>query len=132
MGEPIGPTAIQGASGSATIPVYNVANNRRLLKSLRLKDNWFKADWMRNGSTPLGSFAGEQVIGELAYAAKMDPVAFRIKNGERCLKNSQLAVLNAVTSAASWRPKSAASNLSSAITSVADSRSAHGPMPITR
>jgi CO/xanthine dehydrogenase Mo-binding subunit len=113
-GAPIGPTAIQGAFGSATIPAYNVANNRRLLKSLPLKDNWFKTDWYRNGSTPHSSFAGEQTIDELAYKAKMDPVAFRIRNVTAGgLRNSMLAVLNAVTSAAKWQPRVSASNLSS-------------------
>jgi CO/xanthine dehydrogenase Mo-binding subunit len=112
-GAPIGPTAIQGAFGSATIPAYNIPNNRRLLKSLPLKDNWFRADWYRNGSTPHSSFAGEQVIDELAYKAKMDPVAFRIKNVTAgALRDSMLAGLDAVTSAAKWQPRVSASNLS--------------------
>ena len=35
---------------------------------------------MRAGSSPHATFAGEQVIDELAHAAGMDPVAFRIQN----------------------------------------------------
>ena len=42
--------------------------------------NWIKVDWMRAGSGPHVTFAGEQVMDELAHAAKMDPVAFRIQN----------------------------------------------------
>jgi CO/xanthine dehydrogenase Mo-binding subunit len=58
---------------------------------------------------------------ELAYAAKMDPVAFRIQNvvqGNDWSKGSTqdqlLAVLNAVTKAAKWQPRVMASNLSDA------------------
>ena len=43
-------------------------------------NNWVKGHWMRAGSAPHTTFAGEQVIDELAHAAKMDPVAFRIQN----------------------------------------------------
>ena len=59
---------------------------------------------MRAGSAPHTTFAGEQVIDELAHAAEMDPVAFRIQNvtqGNDWLGKGQshdqlLAVLNAV------------------------------------
>ena len=60
--------------------MYNIPNNRYLLKSIPLIGNWIKAHWMRAGSAPHTTFAGEQVIDELAHAAKMDPVAFRIQN----------------------------------------------------
>ena len=58
---------------------------------------------------------------DLARAAKMDPVAFRIQNvvqgtdmtrGQT--KDQLLAVLNAVTKAANWQPRVSASNLSDA------------------
>jgi CO/xanthine dehydrogenase Mo-binding subunit len=91
--------------------VYSVANNRFLLKSLPLKGNWFKTDWFRIGNSVHSNFAGEQVIDELARAAKMDPVAFRIKNvTSGTKKNSLLDVLNAVTSAAKWQPRVSAVN----------------------
>jgi CO/xanthine dehydrogenase Mo-binding subunit len=113
-GAPIAPTAVMGAS-STTPSVYSVANNRFLLKSLPLKGNWFKTDWFRIGNSVHSNFAGEQVIDELARAAKMDPVAFRIKNvTSGTKKNSLLDVLNAVTSAAKWQPRVSASTLSSA------------------
>ena len=87
--------------------MYNIPNSRYLLKSLPLDGNWIKAHWMRAGSGPHTTFAGEQVIDELAHAAKMDPVAFRIQNvvqgndwhaGQ--VEDQLLAVLNAVTKAA--------------------------------
>ena len=66
-------------------------------------------------------FAGEQVIDDLAHAANMDPVAFRIQNvlqgndwGQGQRRDQLLALLNAVAKAANWQPKVAASNLSDA------------------
>jgi CO/xanthine dehydrogenase Mo-binding subunit len=102
--------------------MYNVPNNRHLLKSVPLRDTWIKAHWMRAGSSPITTFAGEQMIDELARAAKTDPVAFRIKNvvrGNDWLTTGQardqlLAVLDAATRAANWQPKVAASSLSDA------------------
>jgi nicotinate dehydrogenase subunit B len=103
-GMPI-PAAASSTSGNYwTGAMYNTANNRYLLKSIPLKGNWLKAAWMRLGSSPHAAFASEQVIDELARAANMDPVAFRVQNvtqGEA--KNSLLAVLDAVTKAAGWK-----------------------------
>ena len=90
------------------------------MKSLPLRDNWIKAYWLRAGSSPHTTFAGEQVIDELAHAAKMDPVAFRMQNVVQGMtrqgqtKDQLLAVLNAVTKAANWQPRVTASNLSDA------------------
>jgi CO/xanthine dehydrogenase Mo-binding subunit len=101
--------------------MYNIPNNRYLVKSIPLIGNWTKVHWMRAGSGPHLTFAGEQVMDELAHAAKMDPVAFRIQNivqgndWSKGLNHDQfLAVLNAVTKAANWQPRVAASNLSDA------------------
>ena len=49
-------------------------------KSLPLQDNYFKTTFLRAPVAPQSAFAAEQMIDELAYAAKMDPVAFRLKN----------------------------------------------------
>jgi nicotinate dehydrogenase subunit B len=55
------------------------------------------------------SFASEQTIDDLAYAAKMDPLEFRRKNmGD----TRWLGVLEAAAKAAAWTPRSAASKLS--------------------
>jgi CO/xanthine dehydrogenase Mo-binding subunit len=102
--------------------MYNIPNSRYLVKSIPLQGNWIKAHWMRAGSGPHTTWAGEQVIDELAHAANMDPVAFRTQNavrGNDWLGRSEahdqlLAVLNAVTQAANWQPRVMASNLSDA------------------
>jgi CO/xanthine dehydrogenase Mo-binding subunit len=114
------PTPPSGISGNFwPAPMYNVPNGQYLLKSIPLANNWIKAYWMRAGSAPHVTFAGEQVIDELAHAANIDPVAFRIQNvvqGDNITlgqtQTQLLAVLNAVTTAANWQPKVAASTLS--------------------
>jgi nicotinate dehydrogenase subunit B len=112
VGQPPVPTIVSGTA--QPFAVYNVANSRYLLKSLPLKGNWISADWFRHGSRIPVTFASEQVVDELAHAAGMDPVAFRVQNVAPAVRDSLLAVLNAVTKAANWQPKVAASNLSDA------------------
>jgi CO/xanthine dehydrogenase Mo-binding subunit len=119
-GTPLIPSRIAGAYGPVSsfydgqsTHMYNVPNNRHLLKSIPLRNNWIKADWMRSGSAPHGAFAGEQVIDELARAAGIDPVAFRVQNvTQGAMREPLLAVLNAVAKAANWQPKVAGSKLS--------------------
>jgi CO/xanthine dehydrogenase Mo-binding subunit len=95
--------------------MYNAPNNRYTLKSIPLVGNRVKTSWMRSGSAPLVTFAGEQAIDDLAHAAKMDPVAVRRRNGmQGADRGSLLAVMSAVTKAAGWQPKVPASNLSDA------------------
>jgi len=107
------PTSITG-NYSAT-PMYNVANTRYLLKSLPPKGNWIKVDWMRGGNSVHATFAGEQVIDDLAAMAKIDPVAFRIQNvTQGAMKDPLLAVLDTAAKAAGWKPRVAASTLSDA------------------
>ena len=121
-GTPLPTPSSTSAATSWPTPMYNIPNSRYLLKSIPLRNNWIKAHWMRAGSAPHTTFAGEQVIDELAHAAKMDPVAFRIQNvdqGNDWLDKGQahdqlLAVLDAVTKAADWQPRVTASNLSDA------------------
>jgi CO/xanthine dehydrogenase Mo-binding subunit len=88
-------------------PMYNVPNTRYVVKTIPLQNTWIKADWMRAGSSPHATFAGEQVMDELARAAGIDTVAFRRQNvtqGE--MKDRMLAVLDAVIQAAGgWTPQ---------------------------
>src|SRR5262249_53049640 len=119
-------TPLQAVSSSVSgvfpaTPMYELANNRFLLKSIPLRNNWIKAYWFRAGSSPHTTFACEQVIDELAYLAKMDPVAFRIQNvvatqnvAGGLMRDQMLAVLNAATGAAGWKPRVTASDLSDA------------------
>jgi nicotinate dehydrogenase subunit B len=84
--------------------MYNVPNTRYLVKSIPLQGNWIKADWMRAGSSPHGTFAAEQVVDELARTAGIETVAFRRQNvTQGPMKDRMLAVLDAVTHAAGWK-----------------------------
>src|SRR4029079_1896748 len=59
---------------------YDIPNRRITGKSLPLINNYFKTSSMRAPQAPQTTFASEQMIDELAYAAKMDPYLFRLQN----------------------------------------------------
>ena len=59
---------------------YKIPNQRVTLKVLPLLNQYFKSSFMRAPFAPAAVFGYEQLIDELAYAAKMDPVAFRLQN----------------------------------------------------
>jgi len=106
-------TTISGAQ-------YNIPNRLAIGKSLPLENNYFKTTFLRAPLANQAAFAAEQAIDELAYAAKMDPVAFRLKN--IATATSQVPdvalrwknALEGVAKLAKWEPKVAASKLSSA------------------
>jgi nicotinate dehydrogenase subunit B len=96
--------------------LYTVNPNRRVLaKSQPLYNGAFKSSPLRAPNAPQSYFASEQIIDELAHAANMDPVAFRRQNidGTTVAGARWLAVLDAATIAAGWKPKVAASKLQS-------------------
>jgi len=98
---------------------YSIPNRTVIGKSLPVQDNYFKTTFLRAPVAPQSAFAAEQLIDELAYAAKMDPVAFRLKNIATptspvpdVAKRWQNA-LEGVAKVSNWQPKVAASNLKS-------------------
>ncbi len=96
---------------------YNIPNWRVIGKSLPLQNNYFKVSYLRAPNAPQSTFAAEQAVDELAYMAKMDPVAFRLQNVATTATDSALRWKNVLTNVAkdaNWQPKVAASNLSSA------------------
>jgi nicotinate dehydrogenase subunit B len=111
------PSSVSGVYSPTAM--YNVPNDRWLLKSLPIKGNWVKTQWMRTGSANAATWAAEQTIDELAHASGIDPVAFRRQNvvrdaGGANTQASLLKVLDRVTQAAGWQPRVAASQLSDA------------------
>jgi CO/xanthine dehydrogenase Mo-binding subunit len=109
LGMPLSPSVPDGYYFPA--PNYNVPNERYVVKSLPTIDHWFKTQWVRAGSSPHTAFASEQMIDELAHMAGMDPVAFRLQNlsQDSAIRGTLLPLLSAVTKAAKWQPKVAAS-----------------------
>src|SRR4029077_19187864 len=72
---------------------------------------WLQASYLRQPLAPQNTFISEQIVDELAYAANMDPIAFRIQNydGTAVAGSRAIAVLQALAQAAGWQPRVAAS-----------------------
>jgi CO/xanthine dehydrogenase Mo-binding subunit len=109
--------------GSASAPYANSTfqasynyPRRVLAKTQPLYGGALKCNFLRAPNAPQQFFAGEQVVDELAHAVNMDPIAFRRRNIDptATIGARYLAVMDAATQAAGWKPKVAASNLSSA------------------
>jgi CO/xanthine dehydrogenase Mo-binding subunit len=96
---------------------YVIANRKVIGKTLRLEDSWLKTTALRAPNTVQAAFAAEQMVDELAAAAKIDPVEFRFKNlASTATDPSQRwrFALEGATKAARWQPRVAASKLSDA------------------
>jgi CO/xanthine dehydrogenase Mo-binding subunit len=108
--------ATPGAGGVAPTDsaVYNTGYARRVLaKTQPLYGGAFRCNFLRAPNAPQQYFASEQIVDELAYAMKMDPVAFRRLNidGSNVAGARWLAAMDAATQAAGWKPKVAASSI---------------------
>jgi CO/xanthine dehydrogenase Mo-binding subunit len=91
---------------------YAIANRRTTSKSLPFSSSpVLKTAPLRAPGDLQACFAYEQMIDELAHAANMDPVAFRLAQMD---DQRWKDVLTAATKAANWQSKVAASNLSNA------------------
>ena len=102
-----------GGPNPSDSAVYVVPQRRVLAKTQPLYQGALKISALRAPNAPQSYFASEQIVDELAYAAKMDPIAFRRQNIDptTTLGSRWLSVLDAATIAAGWKPKVAASNL---------------------
>jgi CO/xanthine dehydrogenase Mo-binding subunit len=90
-------------------------SRRVLAKTQPLYEGSLKTSALRAPNAPQSYFASEQIVDELAYAANMDPIAFRRLNidGTTTAGSRWLSVLDGVTQAVGWKPRVAASNLQS-------------------
>jgi CO/xanthine dehydrogenase Mo-binding subunit len=86
---------------------------RVLQKTQPLYGGSLNCNFLRAPNAPQSYFASEGIIDELAYAAQMDPVAFRRLNidGTTVAGARWLSVLDGSTQAYGWKPRVAASNL---------------------
>jgi nicotinate dehydrogenase subunit B len=102
-----------GPAPSETL--YSNTNRRVLAKTQPMYEGSLKISALRAPNAPQSYFASEQIVDELAYAAKMDPIAFRRLNidGTTTAGSRWLSVLDGVVIASGWKPKVAASNLQS-------------------
>src|SRR5437868_11250968 len=76
---------------------------------------------LRKPNGPQNMFVSEQTIDDLAHAAGMDPIAFRLQNLNATLNATTtqtgartVTVLNTLAQLAKWQPRPAASQLSQA------------------
>jgi CO/xanthine dehydrogenase Mo-binding subunit len=111
IGIPI-PDPTQGFTGGGYLETantggqYALKNARVTTKAVPVFTGYFKTTFLRAPSAPQALFASEQLIDELAHAAGMDPVAFRLQN----ITNDHWSMpLQAVANMAKWQPKVAAS-----------------------
>src|SRR5205814_9135459 len=98
---------------------YKTPNQRVTLKQLPLLNQYFSSSFLRAPLAPASLFAYEQLIDELAHAANMDPVAFRMQNMTSNAVESQRGlpltwdrwknVLTEVAKISNWKAKVAAS-----------------------
>ena len=93
-------------SSANTGSMYDIAHKRLTGKTLPLFEGYFENGPLRDPAGPQTSFASEQLVDELAYAANMDPLAFRRLN---ISDQRWLGVLNAAAQAARWKPRLAGS-----------------------
>jgi CO/xanthine dehydrogenase Mo-binding subunit len=129
LGNPFPADKTANGANDMTGAQYNIPNRRQTTKTVPMMNGgYLKTGFVRSPLSVAGGFASEQMIDELAYAAKMDPVEFRRQNVStsndylwvgvwdvsNVISNKErwLTVLDAVTKAASWKPRLAASSLS--------------------
>lgn len=85
--------------------MYAAPNRLVVSHGLSGLDGYLKGSFLRSPLDFAIAFASEQIIDELAFAARMDPYLFRKKNIQ---DKSWLGVLDAVAKAAKWTPRNGA------------------------
>ena len=102
-------TGVYGATGYGPTYIYQ----RRVLAKTQPLYGGSSRRALRAPNAPQSYFASEQIVDELAHAAKMDPIAFRKLNIDptSLLGARWLPVLDGATIAAGWQPKVAGSDL---------------------
>jgi len=94
-----------GPGTSDTIYRISTTTKRVLAKTQPLYGGAFKSDPLRAPGAPQSHFAGEQLIDELAYAAGMDPLAFRKQNidGSTITGQRWLGTLDTAAAISGWK-----------------------------
>ncbi len=109
-------TGVYGVTTAGSAYASQFQYQRRVLaNSQPIYSGGLKTSALRAPNAPQSYFASEQIVDELAYALKMDPVAFRRQNIDptSVLGARWLSVMDAATIAAGWKPRVAASALQS-------------------
>ncbi|HEY4348886.1 MAG TPA: molybdopterin cofactor-binding domain-containing protein [Gaiellaceae bacterium] len=104
VGLPIGPLGLGALDTTNSGTQYNLANRRVIGKTLP-GTSYFKTSTMRAPQAPQTCFASEQFVDELAHAANMDPVAFRLQNISTTDQNRWHDSLVGSAKLANWQPR---------------------------
>jgi len=108
------PTTMTGAriDDPSVGDAYFAPNKRLTGKTLDVYKGYFRGASMRSGGEgQLAAFASEQLMDELAYEAKIDPIQFRVMN---MTDDAWISATKAAATLANWKPGVAAQNLSKA------------------
>jgi CO/xanthine dehydrogenase Mo-binding subunit len=103
------------ADTTSAASYYDIPNRRVTSKRLDGYKGFLKGTYLRAPAAPQSLFASESVIDELAYLAKLDPIAFRKLNLDTTTVAGQrwADVLDTVAKLSSWKPRVSASALRS-------------------
>jgi CO/xanthine dehydrogenase Mo-binding subunit len=118
------PSFLMGGGDRNAEHRYVVPNNRATARVM--KDSVLRPSAFRGLGAPANAFAIESFMDELALAARVDPVQFRLRHLE---DPRAIAVITRVAELASWQPRRAAAT--SAPASVSASASASAPAHAT-
>jgi CO/xanthine dehydrogenase Mo-binding subunit len=105
---------IQGAIGGASIETsyYTIQNQRAISKAIPYNlGGYLKQAPIRETATAV--FGVETMIDELAYAANMDPIEFRLQNMTQAANGRDMDPLVAIKQVANWETRPSASKLES-------------------
>jgi nicotinate dehydrogenase subunit B len=102
-------SAISGASLEASY--YSIPNQRGISKAIPYFNGYLKQAPIRETATAV--FAVETMIDELAYAAGMDPIEFRLANMTAPANSRDMDPLVAIRKVANWETRRSASKVQS-------------------
>jgi CO/xanthine dehydrogenase Mo-binding subunit len=110
IGIPLDTLGASRADANNSAGMYAIANRRVTGKSLPVYSGYLKTAPLRAPGAPQAAFASEQMIDELAHAAGIDPIAFRLQN---LTDQRWITVIQTVAQISKWQSRPAAASLSS-------------------
>jgi CO/xanthine dehydrogenase Mo-binding subunit len=113
LGMPITPAQILSTISTASFEagIYSIPNQRAIGKAVPYLNGYLKQAPIRETATAV--FGIETMIDELAYAAGMDPIAFRLQNMSPATSQRDMDPLVAIKQVANWETRPSASKLQS-------------------
>ncbi len=111
IGTPLDTLSPASADTNNSAGMYAITNRRVTSHSLPVLNGYLKTAPLRAPGAPQATFGSEQMIDELAHAAGIDPIAFRLQN---LTDPRWITVIQTAAQAANWQSRPAASQLSNA------------------